>query len=246
MKECFITRQIIEADISIAQSLFNNKTEWDNNPALINMCAFHSAQAIEKTLKLYLNEADSKLYDKVSNTHQVPTLLFILERTDNGFINSHGELCDFSFELTQMNNARYGTIDVSPTDAIQALNIAHNLYNELIILQNKSKNKENDNAALCQNENYINQAIELVEKRMRSTETIITPNGVAKTADGYMINGVKQGNRCVHVEVTMYSRSKNNGVVPKDGDRCTFVVSHGKVYDEKQWRFEKQSRNINK
>ena len=241
MKECFITRQIIEADISIAKSLYDNKSDWDNNPALTNMCAFHSAQAIEKTLKLYLNVADSKFYDKVSNTHQIPTLLFNLERTEYGFINSHGELCDFFFELTQMNNARYGTISVSSNDAIKALDMAEVLYNELIISQDKGIGK--GSATLCHNENYINQAIELVEKKMRSTETVLTPNGVAKTADGYMINGVKQGNRCVHVEVTMYSRSKENEDVPRDGDRCSFVVSHGKVYEEKQWQILKQKNN---
>lgn len=226
-----ITPELIQADISMAEYAYSIR---NSSPSLLNMCGYHSAQAIEKSLKFALYHIHPEMCERLGYTHNIDAALCKLERAQNGFIASHQDVADISDLISLLNKARYGDYTVTQGVACKVLHIAQELSQEIIQtygMRYKTVSQE----TYCTNTQYIKQALSLVEKEMCERQTVVTPKGRVSPEDGYLISAVKQGIKNVCVELTMLSRSKAEKGRFTDDDKCTFYVSYGKVYDERQW-----------
>jgi HEPN domain-containing protein len=226
-----ITPELIQADISMAEYAYSIR---NSSPSLLNMCGYHAAQAIEKSLKYALYHINPEMCERLGYTHSIDAALCKLERVQNGFISTHQDVADMSDLLSLLNKARYGDYTVTQGVACKVLHIAQELSEEIIHAFGLPVTLVS-NEQYCTNTQYITQALDLIEKEMHERQTIATPNGYACPADGYLISSIKQGIRNVSVELTMLSRSKAEKERFTDGDKCTFYVSYGKVYDKRQW-----------
>ena len=227
-----ITPELIQADVSLAEYAYSMRNSM---PALMNMCGYHAAQAIEKSLKFALYHISPEMCERLGYTHSIDAALCKLERVQNGFISSHQDVADVSDLLSVMNKARYGDYTVTQGTACKVLHIAQEISQE-IIQTYAPATRAQSNEHYSTNDNYISQAIDLVEKEMHERRIVNTLNGAANPADGYLISEVKQGIKNVSVEVTMLSRSKTERCRFTDNDKYKFYVSYGKVYDEYQWK----------
>lgn len=228
-----ITPEIIEADITLANYIYNMN---GRTQALLNMCGYHATQAIEKSLKLILYSVDPKRYEDegLFRTHSIEAILCNIEAAKSGFISAHQEIVDTCRLFTKMNTSRYGEYNASQGAACRVIHLARDLFSEVdreYGMQYRSCSEESK--TLCTNDTYISRAALLLERAMHELTEVNTPNGKANPADGYMINSVKQGNRAIHIEVTMLSRSKADGDAPREGDRAAFTIAKGMVYEDK-------------
>lgn len=150
-----ISIDLIDADIDVAKDIFykiyNSDTPTKINPKMMNLCAYHAAQAIEKTLK-FIYYRDTGRQDM---THNISELLVDVEMNRKGYIHEHREMTEQAHFITNLNNARYGG-SVSRDTAYKILNIAKGLYKELcqefgkpqyemFIPQQKEKGQDKDN-----------------------------------------------------------------------------------------------------
>lgn len=245
-----ITPELVAGDLLIADTLLHHNDKMNqilNNGELSNLrketlcnySGYHAAQAIEKSLKLMMYKRNPELYNEQSLyvSHSIQSILVALEMVEPSFITNHMELTKLSKSMNEMNTARYGDISVSENFAEKLFQCATNIYHEMLVDYGITKEQpvREEPKQLCNNDNYISQAMDLIEQSMRSWDEVNTPNGKANPADGYTVNNVKQGYLHIQLDVTMLSRSQKEGDKPKDGDRCTFFISKGRVYDEKQW-----------
>ena len=232
-----LSPDIIDADLQIASQLLSSAEKQEVcNSAMLNMCGYHAAQAIEKSLKLLFYTHAPEVYRQTDlcNTHSIPAILYPLHKEMPQYEERHKEVAAMSKQLSLFNIARYGDYTVTRNEAKKAVQLATELYSDVVHELGRpiqsSQKKE-----LCNNEVYITQAIDLIEKSMQKLYEVDTPNGKVNPSDGYTINNIKQGYLHIQVDVTMLSRSKEKGEKPNNGDRCTFYVSKGRVYDSKQW-----------
>ena len=76
-----ITPEIIEADITLANYIYNMN---GRTQALLNMCGYHATQAIEKSLKLILYSVDpNDTRMKVCSEHTVLRLSYATSKRQN-------------------------------------------------------------------------------------------------------------------------------------------------------------------
>lgn len=123
----------IQADIYIAKHIFydnDGKDAWHRNPQLLNMCAYHCEQAIEKTLKLFLQKISDEAYRSMANTHSISELLVKLQCFSDNFIENHMEISFNAETLSKMNNLRYGNGDVTKDDCHIVIHCAKKLFQE--------------------------------------------------------------------------------------------------------------------
>ena len=242
MEKCYITTSVIEADIATAKTLFYSK-EFNENPMLWNMSAFHSAQAIEKSLKLMIYNTDKEVYDSIRKTHDIDRLLNNLQAvSEENYIGSHRQLALAAKELSRYNNARYGVESITKDNAHTALHLAKDMYKEITAKYDKEHyNKREDR--LCKNENYISSALDRLNNEMSHRSTVHTPNGNANPKDGYSIRSIKQIGKMLHIECSMLSRSQKDNTAILDGDNCTFIITKNKVYTDKEWRDKNIEKN---
>lgn len=238
MEKCYITTSVIEADVATAKTLFYGK-DFNENPMLWNMSAFHSAQAIEKSLKLMIYNTNKEVYDSIRKTHNIDMLLNNLQAvSEENFIKEHKQLALAAKELSRYNNARYGVESITKDNAHSALHIAKEMYKEIIALYDKVHYNKREES-LCKNENYISSALDRLNAEMNHRSTILTPNGKANPKDGYSIRSVKQMGKNFYIECSMLSRSKKDNTAIYDGDDCAFIVTKNKVYTDKEWEERK-------
>ena len=231
-----ITPELIQADIALAEYAYSARS---TSPALLDMCGYHSAQAIEKSLKYALYNVNPEMCERLGYTHSIDAVLCKLERVQNGFISKHQDVADISDLLSLMNKSRYGDYKVTQGKACKVLHIATELCQEIIQTYG-APTRAISNEHYCTNDRYIEQAVSLVEREMHERQAVHTPNGNVSPAEGYLISTAKQGVKYVSVELTMLSRSKAERGRFNDGDKCTFYVAYGKVYDEFQWARQKE------
>lgn len=121
---------IIDVDLDCAKYLFyktsNSDTPVKMNPKTMNLCVYHSAQVIEKSLK-YIYYKDT---GKQDITHNISELLVDVEMNRKGFIGEHRSISENAHYITGLNNARYGGT-ISKDTAYKMLNIAKDIYKEL-------------------------------------------------------------------------------------------------------------------
>jgi len=128
-----LSEDTIQSDLYIAKHIFyddKGKDAWHRNPQLLNMCAYHCEQAIEKTLKLFLQSINEDAYRSVANSHNISELLVKMQCNSENFIENHKELAHNADTITKMNNLRYGVGEVSKNDCYIVLSNAKSLFAE--------------------------------------------------------------------------------------------------------------------
>ena len=135
----------IKADIITAKNNISPNINTDNDEYLYDIAAYHTQQAIEKEIKYLLHnfygEDDTT---KNFRTHNISTLLLMLNNYDPNFITSHKKLVDISDELTSWEaSTRYGEDLVSTRKNInEAIILAENLLTEILTLKDISKSTD--------------------------------------------------------------------------------------------------------
>ena len=134
----------IKTDITLAECGINPAINITNDEYLYDASAYHIQQAIEKSLKYILHniygEDDTT---KKFKTHNISSLIIMLNSYDSNFINNHPDIVSIADEITRWEaSSRYGESIVSTrNDIIKAIKYAKNLYNE-ILDYNKDKVKD--------------------------------------------------------------------------------------------------------
>ena len=122
-----------QADLILAKKVFyDDEKIWAKNPEIHNLVAYHSAQAIEKLLKLFVREKNEELYDTVSHTHNISEILIKLEFCRGGFVKGHSDIALNADIITRMNRLRYGDGIISRDDCYVVLNMAKSLCYEYL------------------------------------------------------------------------------------------------------------------
>lgn len=140
---------VISADIVTGNSIIQN----GENMQMINMAAYHYAQAIEKSLKSLI-KANSEKHKSLA-THDICFLLVETELCCNGFIAKYPFIADNAQELSNMNGARYGNKCIKKGDAFVLMREAQDLFETLEneLMERTGKNKD----TLCKQANLYYQ-----------------------------------------------------------------------------------------
>lgn len=140
----------IKTDITLAECGINPAINITNDEYLYDASAYHIQQAIEKSLKYILHniygEDDTT---KKFKTHNISSLIIMLNSYDSDFINNHPDIVNIADEITKWEaSSRYGESIVSTrNDIMEAIKYAKNLYDE-ILDYNKDKVKDETVAVL--------------------------------------------------------------------------------------------------
>ena len=112
--------QRIKADISTARNNLSPEGNPTNDEYLYDVAAYHAQQAVEKILKYILHDqygVDDTT--KQFKTHNISTLLIMVNAHDADFITNHKKLVDLSDEITNWEAAtRYGEDLVAAKETI--------------------------------------------------------------------------------------------------------------------------------
>ena len=120
--------EVIRADIMIAGTAMQQK----DNPIMVNMAAYHFAQAIEKSIKAIISEKSVEPPpQETMYAHNMEHLLFQAERVSPNFIQEHMFIADNAQTLSAFNGLRYGDKCVSKADAFVLMKNAKDLFWEI-------------------------------------------------------------------------------------------------------------------
>lgn len=138
-----MTAYMIEEDINLAKTLFYTPNgrgnengsravrELQENPCVMNMVTYFSVQAIEKSLKYYIERENPYKFENIKYSHNVSDLLKTLEEGKQGFIKRHPDIYYNANTLTYCNNLRYSVSSVSKDDAYWVMGVARSIYHEV-------------------------------------------------------------------------------------------------------------------
>ena len=125
---------IIKADIEASKRLIYGEDypQEEVQSYLLNLAGYHSAQAIEKSLKLMIYNINPVECQNVGKTHSIVTLVEKISELREGFAYAHQELRMNKHQLSWLNNLRYGEgANLSKSDVNIALGLAQQLHREL-------------------------------------------------------------------------------------------------------------------
>ena len=123
--------ETIHSNLLVAKSiLYTPEGKVTDNPMLLNHAAYHSAQAIEVSLKSLIIEYGA-MDRRLANTHNTEALLIAVGRNDPNFIMEHPYLSNSAHFLRCANSLRYMDEQIGKTDTLIMYKEARNLYNEL-------------------------------------------------------------------------------------------------------------------
>lgn len=137
----------IKADIITAENNCNNIINTKNDLFLYDVAAYHTQQAIEKELKYILHniygEDDTTRRFK---THNISTLLIMIDKYDKNFISQHTAIVDCSDEITNWEaSSRYGEENIASKDRIlEIITEAKELLTEIVQYENSLNKDDND------------------------------------------------------------------------------------------------------
>ena len=128
--------QRIKADISTARNNLSPEGNPTNDEYLYDIAAYHAQQAVEKILKYILhNKYGLDDTTRQFKTHNISTLLIMVNAHEADFISKHQKLVDLSDEITSWEaSTRYGENLVAAKDTIiDVLDYCdHVLINEML------------------------------------------------------------------------------------------------------------------
>lgn len=133
----------IKADIQTAKNGISSAGNPTNDEYMYDISAYHAQQAVEKCLKYFLHEmygADDTT--KRFRTHNISSLLLMLDNYDKSFLDEHKELVEMSDEITSWEaTTRYGEDIVATRATIEkALVLAEALVKEIELVFSKEEN----------------------------------------------------------------------------------------------------------
>lgn len=140
--------ETIHADIMVAKTILYNDTGISNNPYMTNQAAYHSAQAIEKSLKAIIRDG-GKMNSILSTTHNIDALLLRAEMCRAGIIHDYPLVAENSDTLSRFNSLRYCGKGIGKYDAISIFKEAKTLYQDLkqeYLKKNPNKELFNENS----------------------------------------------------------------------------------------------------
>lgn len=137
--EFSMTSYMIREDINFAKAAFfrtnaeGNRVvgEIQDNPCALSYVGYFCGQAIEKSLKYYVERYNPNSWDKVRYTHDIDTLLDTVEECMRGFRNDHIDIAINSRAITYMKNMRYLVSKLDKDSAHYLLGLARDLYREV-------------------------------------------------------------------------------------------------------------------
>ena len=119
----------IKADIEAVEVLLNTPNLRDE--AIVNIMAYHTGQAIEKTLKSIIGDNDTTfLNDKNSHTHNIGALVSEASIYDKNLVGKHPYICKNARALSYFNNLRYGDMQIEFQDFYKLFEEAKSLVQE--------------------------------------------------------------------------------------------------------------------
>lgn len=125
--------EVIRADIMIAKSILypQDGNTSNQSPYLLNQAAYHSEQAIEKSLKAIIRSKDDAPDEKVLKTHNIEGLLLRVELCQPNFIQEHAFIAQNAYKLSCFNELRYGDESVGRSDTYVLFKEARALFQEI-------------------------------------------------------------------------------------------------------------------
>ncbi len=130
----------IKADIQTAYNNIDPLINTTNDGYLIDIAAFHTQQAIEKSLKYFLHNiygVDEE--DRNYKIHSISQLIAFISKFDDKFVDNHKDLLPLTLELNAWEaQTRYNFDVCSDIDKIKEyLKIADRLYHEVLEIENE-------------------------------------------------------------------------------------------------------------
>lgn len=139
--------EVIHADLMVATNILYSDSNAGYSPYMVNLAAYHSAQAIEKSLKalIYANGNIDKATEKeLHKTHNFDNLLVRVETCCPNFIQEHDFIAKNSDRFSAFNGMRYGDKSIDKADVYVLLKEAKDLHKELqeIYLKENGQDKK--------------------------------------------------------------------------------------------------------
>lgn len=125
--------EVIHADIMIAKNILypQNGDTSKQTPYLLNQAAYHSEQAVEKSLKAIIRAKNEQPDERVLKTHNIESLLLKAEMCQPNFILEHSFISENAHKLSCFNELRYGDESVNKADTYILYKEARTLFQEL-------------------------------------------------------------------------------------------------------------------
>lgn len=125
--------EVVHADIMIAKNILypQDGNTSNQSPYLLNQAAYHSEQAIEKSLKAIIRAKDENPDEKILKTHNVEGLLLKVELCQPNFVQEHSFIAENAHKLSCFNELRYGDESVGKADTYILFKEARALYQEI-------------------------------------------------------------------------------------------------------------------
>lgn len=123
--------ETIHSNLMVAKSiLYTPEGKVTENPMMLNHAAYHSAQAIEISLKALIEEYGA-MQPRLATTHNTEALLIAVGSKDPTFMIEHPYLTQSAHFLRYANTLRYMDEQISRNDALTMYKEARYIYNEL-------------------------------------------------------------------------------------------------------------------
>lgn len=120
----------IQSDLRVAKTVLYEKGKPTTDPFMLNQVAYHSAQAIEKSLK-FLIYKNGTLPPHLAGTHNTESLVLAVENVKPNFISEHPYISRNAVFLKNANTLRYMDEKISFDDTMKLYKSARALYNEI-------------------------------------------------------------------------------------------------------------------
>lgn len=122
--------ELIHADLLVARSILNSPDTVKDNPYMTNMIAYHSQQAIEKSLKAIIRGA-GKGDDDLLHSHDMAALCMEVQSIRPNFSQEYDFIFQNARTLYHANELRYGESGIPAFTAKGIFFNANKLFCEL-------------------------------------------------------------------------------------------------------------------
>jgi HEPN domain-containing protein len=122
--------EIIRADLAMAKMVLYPANENDKmfeNPNMMNLAEYHSAQALEKCLKGIVRDG-GKLDDELAKSHSIEGLMLKAELCRPNIIQEYKFAAENAETLSKANGLRYGIKSVEAKDVYATYKEAKALF----------------------------------------------------------------------------------------------------------------------
>jgi len=133
----------VKADLDVAKNYASDLGNPKEDEFYYDIAAYHTQQAVEKTLKYVLHDIYGEDDTTRSfKTHNISTLILKVQRYG---VKISDDLIDLSADITDWEaNARYSSFNVATKNKIlKAIALCESLLKDIELIKNTAKEKEN-------------------------------------------------------------------------------------------------------